>query len=40
MELGKVADDVWEKGVKEKGLHSKLLDLVGKCLLLVLSCDR
>jgi len=30
MELGKVADDVWEKGVKEKGLHSKLLDLVGQ----------
>ncbi|GJJ12831.1 hypothetical protein Clacol_007076 [Clathrus columnatus] len=29
-ELGKVADDVWEKGVVNKGLHSKLLDAIGR----------
>lgn len=28
-ELGKVADDVWEKGVVDKGFHSKLLDAIG-----------
>jgi hypothetical protein len=29
-ELGKIADDVWEKGVVQKNFHSKLLDAIGK----------
>ena len=29
-ELGKVADEVWEKGVLNKGFHSKLLDAFGE----------
>lgn len=29
IELGKVADDVWDKGVVNEGFHSKLLDAIG-----------
>jgi hypothetical protein len=29
-ELGKIADEVWEKGVLNKGYHSKLLDAIGE----------
>lgn len=28
-ELGVVADDVWVQGVKAKGMHAKLLELIG-----------
>ena len=29
-ELGKIADEVWEKGIVDKGFHSKLLDAIGE----------
>ncbi|KAF9465678.1 cytochrome P450 [Collybia nuda] len=30
IELGKIADEVWDKGITEKKFHSKLLDGIGK----------
>lgn len=30
VELGKIADEVWEKGIVNKGFHSKLLDAIGE----------